>query len=443
MFALSGCEQSKHVDRIKQRGELIVATLNSPSSLYEGAQGLEGLEYDLVNQFAQEEGLTARFIALNNIQGIIRAVKRGEVHMAAAGISDTLQRRKILNFSLPYQTISEKLIYRRGSKRPRSLHQIQANQLRVAAESSHIETLSSERNNHPFLDWVTEQQLSTFELLDAIDRNEIAFTIADSNDIAIAQRIFRYIKPAFTVKKDQKLSWAFPKQPDISLRLAADRFLTRVKSDGTLARLIERYYGHSHRLNFVDKRDFRRHMQNRLPKYLSYFKNAENDTGIDWRLIAAIGYQESHWRANAVSPTGVRGIMMLTQATAKQLSISNRRDPQQSIKGGARYLKNIEKKIPKRITGRDRLWLALAGYNVGFGHLEDARILTQRQGGNPDLWMDVKKHLPLLTKKNYYSTLKHGYARGHEPVNYVENIRNYYDLLVWYDQNPLALIDKK
>ena len=173
-------------------------------------------------------------------------------------------------------------------------------------------------------------------------------------------------------------------------------------------------------------------MRDRLPKLRPYFEEAEALTGIDWRLLAAVGYQESHWQENAVSPTGVRGIMMLTQDTARHVGIKNRLDPRLSIIGGARYLRIVEKKIPDRIDDINRLWLTLAGYNIGFGHLEDARILTQRQGANPDLWLDVKERLPLLRKKAYYSTVKHGFARGNEPVTYVENIRNYYDLLLWF-----------
>ena len=123
---------------------------------------------------------------------------------------------------------------------------------------------------------------------------------------------------------------------------------------------------------------------------------------------------------------------MLTEATATQMKVGDRDDAEQSIVGGARYLRVIEKKIPRRIREPNRMWLTLAGYNVGFGHLEDARILTERDGANPDLWMEVKQRLPLLADKAHYSTVKRGFARGQEPVDYVDNIRNYYDLLVWY-----------
>jgi membrane-bound lytic murein transglycosylase F len=174
------------------------------------------------------------------------------------------------------------------------------------------------------------------------------------------------------------------------------------------------------------------HIEQRLPRYQAWFEKAGKDSGIDWRLLAAIGYQESHWNPKAVSPTGVRGLMMLTQDTMKQLGIDkSRHDPQASIEGGARYIRRVKKRLPKRIKNPDRTWMALAAYNIGFGHLEDARILTQDDGADPDKWIDVKKYLPRLSQKKWYKKARHGYARGQEPVRYVENIRSYYDILVW------------
>jgi membrane-bound lytic murein transglycosylase F len=241
-----------------------------------------------------------------------------------------------------------------------------------------------------------------------------------------------HVATAFELGEPQAIAWAFGRAGDGSLRLAINGFLQQFEEDGSLRRLRARYFGHARRLNFVDTRDFWRHTRDRLPKLMPYFEEAAEKTGIDWRLLAAIGYQESHWRPDAVSPTGVRGIMMLTQATAKQMEIEDRNDPQQSIIGGARYLRVVEKKIPDRIEQPDRLWLTLAGYNIGFGHLEDARVLTDRDGADPDQWLEVKQRLPLLSKRKFYQTVRHGKARGREPVTYVDNIRNYYDLLIWY-----------
>ena len=123
---------------------------------------------------------------------------------------------------------------------------------------------------------------------------------------------------------------------------------------------------------------------------------------------------------------------MLTKITADELGVDKRTDPVQSIRGGALYLSKLMQKIPERIQEPDHSWLALAAYNIGYGHLEDARVITQKKGNNPDSWKDVKDNLPLLRKRKWYRHTKNGYARGNEAVRYVENIRSYYDVLVWF-----------
>jgi len=181
-------------------------------------------------------------------------------------------------------------------------------------------------------------------------------------------------------------------------------------------------------------------VQSRLPRYRQWFEEAATHVGEHWRLLAAIGYQESKWDPDAVSPTGVKGLMMLTESTAQQIGVSDRTDPKQSIRGGAVYFSSVRDKIPARILEPDRTWLALAAYNVGFGHLEDARVLAQTAGRDPDSWQDVRAFLPLLAQEYWYAQTKRGYARGWEPVRFVDNIRSYLDILEWVaaDSGPRA-----
>ena len=178
---------------------------------------------------------------------------------------------------------------------------------------------------------------------------------------------------------------------------------------------------------------FNRNMRKTLPNYQALIQQVADEYQLDWHLLAAIAYQESHWNPLATSPTGVRGMMMLTLPTARELGVENRLDPLQSLRGGARYLKNIKRRLPQRIAEPDLTWFALAAYNIGMGHLEDARVITQRLGANPDVWVDVMAHLPYLQKSKYYKTVRHGFARGTEPVTYVQNIRHYYSILEWQD----------
>jgi len=255
--------------------------------------------------------------------------------------------------------------------------------------------------------------------------------IADSNELSVNRHFYPELKPAFDISPPEPLAWAFPHSEDDSLFNAASTFFEKIREDGTLERLIDRYYGHIGKFDYVGTRRYLAHIEQRLPQYKDLFIEAANEIGMDWRLLAAVGYQESHWDPDAVSPTGVRGIMMLTKAAAKDLGIKDRDDPEQSIRGGAHYMARMLQRIPERVPEPDRTWLALAAYNVGHGHLEDARILTQKNKGNFDRWLDVKESLPLLSKKKWFQQTRYGYARGREPVRYVDNIRTYYDILVW------------
>jgi len=423
------------LEKVKQRGELVVATRRSPAAVFEGANGPDGFEYALAHLFAEALGVELRLVFPKTVEQLFVDIDRRRADMVSAGLTVTPQRQKRLAFSTPYLTVSEQVVYRAGQLRPRSLTDIAAGDLHVVASSSHEETLRRLRDSgHPRLTWRRHRSDSTSHLLSQVDRGKIRLTVADSNAVAMKRRFYRHIATAFDISESQPIAWAFRKSDDHSLRDAANRFLGSIQQDGTLQRLRARFFGHTGRLNFVDTREFWRNVRDRLPALRPYFEQAAAETGYDWRLLAAIGYQESLWNPKAKSPTGVRGLMMLTQNTAKMMGISDRLDPEQSIRGGARYLKRVMRKIPDRIKQPDRNWLALASYNVGFGHLEDARRITQGNGGDPDRWIDVKESLPLLSRKKWYQQTKHGYARGWEPVKYVANIRKYYDLLVWLEQ---------
>ncbi|VAW75452.1 Membrane-bound lytic murein transglycosylase F (EC 4.2.2.n1), partial [hydrothermal vent metagenome] len=291
------------------------------------------------------------------------------------------------------------------------------------------------QEEYPDLVFVENTELESEQLLSLVWEQVIDYTVADSNEVAITRRFYPELRVAFDLNAADHLAWAFPPGEDHSLQDKANEYLRSLRDSGELQRLLDRYYSYVANFDYVGTRRYMRHIEQRLPDFRAWFEEAGEKMNIDWRLLAAIGYQESHWNPKAISPTGVRGLMMLTQDTMKQLGLkASRHNPQASIEGGARYIAQVKNKIPKRITEPDRTWMALAAYNIGSGHLEDARILAQSEGDNPDKWIDVKKYLPLLSQKKWYSRVRHGYARGQEPVRYVENIRSYYDILVWINE---------
>ena len=424
-------QQPPLLERIKEEGELVVVTRKSPTTYFEVEGDPRGLEYDLVTRFAASLGVTPRFVFATHLDRTLSKLTRGEAHLAASGLIATEQLSSKLKLTSGYQKVSLQLVYRAGAKAPKKLLEADREALEVVVDKSHFPQLQGLQREHPKLLWKTAGLATSSQLLQRLSEGAIDYTVASSSEVAMNRHFHPELRVSHDLSSPRPLVWAFPRGGDSSLLDAAQAFLEQLKESGKLDLLIDRYYGHSGNLDYVGTHRFRRHVKERLPPLIPYFKQAARETGIEWQLLAAIGYQESHWDPSSVSPTGVRGIMMLTRATAKQLGIKSRTDPKESILGGARYLRIVEKKIPERIPEPDRLWMTLAGYNVGFGHLEDARILTQRMGGNPDRWSDVRQHLPLLSDEAYYKTLRRGYARGREPVTYVDNVRSYYDLLVW------------
>ncbi len=430
------------LEQVLDLGELRVVTRDSPASYYFGPEGPTGPEYDLFSEFADELGVRLEIITVDSVSEIVPMLISGEAHMAAAGLSVTEPRREFLHFSNPYNRVDMHLVYRLGTGKPRSVEDIVGRQIEVVAGSSHSQMLQNLKDVYPELEWSENANAEVTDLLSDVAYGNLDLTIADSTEFDIQRHFHPDLRVALDLQLDDPIAWAFPKGEGDSLLARADDFLIRARRVGLLARVHDRYYGHTDKFDYVGTRSFIRHYESRLPRYRELFEQAGEEWGVDWRLLAAIGYQESHWRAGAVSPTGVRGIMMLTQATADYLGIENRVDPVNSIFGGAQYFARQIERIPDDVREPDRTWMALAAYNVGFYHLKDAQQIVRWQGGDPATWIDVSEALPLLAQRKWYSRLPFGYARGWEPVLYVDNIRSYYNILKWLTANEDVEVDQ-
>lgn len=428
---LSACSEPRStLDQVRQSGELRVLTRESATTYYEGPRGPAGVEYELAQRFAEHLGVKLHLLVAPSLDTLLNRLRAGKAQLAAAGLAVTARRREWLRFTPPYQSVVPQVIYRRRTPRPADLDALSGH-LEVVAASGHAERLERAEEKHPNLRWYANPKLSSEELLSLVSEQVLDYTVMNSNEFALNRRFYPELRVAFPLGKPERLAWAFPRARDESLYREAVAFFKQLETSGELAQLLERYYGHVKDYDYVGTRAYQRHVRERLPRYRERFQAAAESNGLDWRLLAAMAYQESHWNPRAVSPTGVRGIMMLTLATAEHIGIDKRTDAEQSIDGGARYLRWLLDRIPDQVPEPDRTWMAVAAYNVGLGHLEDARGITRRRGGDPDRWVEVKKNLPLLRERKWYRDTAHGYARGNEPVRYVENIRSYYDILVW------------
>ena len=419
------------IDQIKILGELRVVTRNGPLAYYRGPDEMpEGPEYELARRFADELGVRLKIMPVHSYAEIYAALTSGHAHLAAAGLKVPAQGVPGVEFGPAYQRVREHLIYRRGATRPNSLADIGSGDLEIAEGSSHAKTLHMARDQLPDLVWVENSSTDSQALLDGVADGSIDYTIADSTEFALAHDAHPDLRIAFDLPGVQSLAWAASTRDPGFLR-DLNGYFARLSIAGELAAIVKRYYGRSADLEFVGARGFMQHLQSRLPLYKKWFEEAAAQSRQDWRLLAAIGYQESKWNPSAASASGAKGLMQLTVNSATEAKVTDPSDPRQSIFGGARYFRQVYAKIPTHVPEPDRTWFALAAYNIGYGHVEDARVLTQKAGRDPDSWQDVREFLPLLEQERWYTQTENGYARGWEPVRYVDNVRGYRDLLEW------------
>ncbi len=426
------------LDQVLELGELRVVTRDSPTAYVDSPDGPSGPEYDLVKAFADDLGVELVIETVQSVSEVLPQLIEGKAHMAAAGLSTTPSRREYVNFGHPYDTVDMHLVYKLGTGKPRSLDEVLGRSIEVVAGTSHVDMLASLQELYPELAWTENADVEVATLLAKVAAAEVDFTVADSTEFDIQRHFYPDLRVALDLQIGDRLAWAFPPDAGDTLLDRADDFLIEYEREGLLAQVKDRYYGYTEKFDYVGTRNFIRHYESRLPRYRQMFEEAGAQWGVDWRLLAAIAYQESHWRAGAVSPTGVRGIMMLTEDTARYLGIDDRVDPRNSIFGGAQYYARQTERVADSVEEPDRTWMALAAYNVGFNHLKDARQIVEWQGGDPDAWIDISKALPLLAQREWYSRVPFGYARGWEPVLYVNNIRAYYNILQWLTANEEA-----
>jgi membrane-bound lytic murein transglycosylase F len=432
---------------------IVFVTLNSPNTYYVNSdKEYAGLEYDLAKAFisfinsrkesARESDKHVKFIVADSIEHAISTILNKKAVIAAADLTVTEARKHFIDFSIPYQDVQQQVIYNKKNtlKPARKVSGLVGKEIVVPAASSFVERLKNNKNKEPELTWIEREAIDSEKLIEQVANGSIQYTIADSHLVSTLQIFYPNLRVAFSLGKPEKIAWGFLKAENTELLTLANAFFAKIKKDGTLRNLVDRYHGNSKRLKPFDVTTFIRRSHSLLPKYTRLFQEAQLVTDLDWRLLAALSYQESHWDTFSTSPTKVRGLMMLTEATSDRMGVTNRLDPKQSIPAGARYLKLMVKTIPDRVPEPDRTYMALASYNIGYAHVEDARVLAQRLGLNPNSWVDVKKALLKLTKPQHYSKAKYGYCGCAQPIIYVESIRSYYSILTRFEA-PFRLND--
>ncbi|WP_291323116.1 membrane-bound lytic murein transglycosylase MltF [Desulfonatronospira sp.] len=413
----------------QETGVLTVVTRSGSTTYYlDRHETGTGPEYDLVMALAASKGWEVHWKVVPTTAEALKVLEAGGAHLAAAGLTHMDSRDELFERGPEVKEITQQVVcHRRMNPMPGRPQDLEKVDLWVTADSSYAEKLQKLSQKYQDLDY-NSVEISTERLLGMVAQQDIECTVADSNIVQINQRFMPYLYVAFDLTQTQGLGWYLPKgYEDLAMKAAS--WMNSPEGQNALHEMQVEYYAHIKDFDFVDLRALNRRIQDRLPRYKEYFLLAEQETGMPADLLAALAYQESHWDPEAVSRTGVRGIMMLTKRTAMYLGVEDRLDPAQSILGGARYLEERYRLLPEDIPDPDRLYLALASYNVGRGHLLDARRLARNLGKDSDSWDDMQQVLPLLSDERYYPSLRYGYARGFEPVHFVSRVRNYRDII--------------
>jgi membrane-bound lytic murein transglycosylase F len=414
----------------KSTHELTIAIRPGPTTwVVNGDGAAAGLDRDLAVLFARERGVALRVLAAENPAQALADVADGEANIAAGGLYRPVAGANAgagdrFLYTTGYYSVEPVLVYNTDGFRPESWADLAGETVGIVDGAGLESALAKVRSDHPDVQWRAAQGL-----IEQVSEGTLGYAVVASSEAAIARNVFLNVETAFAVGPKHDLVWMLP-PTQAALRDSIDAFFERIRNDGTLQRLLDRYFGYARRVERIDAGIFQERIRSVLPAYTGLFQQAQQETGIEWRLVAAIAYQESHWNPGATSETNVRGMMMLTEETARRMRVSDRLDPRQSVMGGARYLADLKHALPERIHEPDRTWIALAAFNIGIGHLEDARVLAAKRKLNPDSWSDLKKTLPLLAQADAADGTKYGLARGGGAVVFVETVRAYYDVLL-------------
>jgi len=438
LININGCsKESSKLKQIKSNGILRIALVADPPHYFPNKVKERGYDFELVSHYATSIDVELEIVKTNTSNEIIFLLNQGKVDIGILGSSPEFDQKNIENV-VTYNNSKWYVIGNRANRQlPKSIDSIEPNTMIVANGSNASFMLHSIGEDYPSLLWDELKNTNVRSILERINENHSKISIISEDIYAYYQYLFPETKKIFVLPIKYPSRWLVKNNNNLSFLYSINSFFNKYKQNGKLEKIGKTYYEHLSAFDYVDIRYYLKRINKKLPKYKKYFVEAAKNSALDARIIAAVSYQESHWNRKARSPTGVRGMMMLTLDTAKRVGVKNRLNAKQSIFGGAKYLKILYESFSNTIEEPDRLWFTLAAYNIGLGHVEDARTITKSQGDNPNSWIDVEKHIPKLSQKKWYKKTRHGFARGYEPIEFVRRVRRYYDILCLYRQEGL------
>jgi len=415
------------LQRIQDTGEITVVTRNTAHCYYLYRDQPMGFEYEMAQAFADHLGVRLRVKVVDKWKDMVRALNDGSAAFIAASAPIIPQWQTKVAFSDGYMEVNQQIITHRKNARIKKATDLSGKTIDVRRGTAYQQRLIELKDQGIDLAIRLHDDLPAEELIQKVANGEIEFTIANSNIILINRRSFPGAVSTGSINDRLQLGWAvYPKS--IELLEQINTFFEVIKKSGKFDAIYNKYYGDTEDFDYVDLKTFHKRVKTRLSRYSPFIKAAAKKHGFDWRLIAAQIYQESHLNPWAKSRAGARGLMQIMPLTAKSLGIDDLFDPVQNINAGVQHLKDLYLHFDEA-KGQNRLLISLAAYNIGQGHISDARELAKKKGLDPNKWESLEKTLPLLRYRKYYRNTKYGFCRGNEPIRYIKQIMIYYDVL--------------
>jgi membrane-bound lytic murein transglycosylase F len=430
--ALVGGIEGRHtgdLTEMRERKVLRVLTRNNGATayLYRGKQ--MGFEFELARRFARTLGCRLQLVIPPEHSDLIPWLLEGRGDLIAASMTVTPERSERVAFTAPYLTVEQTVVVRADEEEVVALGDLAGREITVRRSSGYFETLRrlAEGDAAPFTIGLAPEHLETEDLIAGVADGRYDATVADDHILGIELAWREDVRGAFVLGEPEEIAWAVRRE-NTDLLVAADKYLETHARGSQFFNVLRKKY-------FTDHRRISRRVRGRpersgrISPYDDLFRKYGEEVEIDWRLLAAQAYQESSFDPKARSWAGAVGIMQIMPRTARELGISgDMRDPETGIRAGALYMRRLADRYNPKLPLAERLRFALGAYNVGPGHILDARRVARNEGLDPDIWFDnVERALPLLSRQPNARRARYGYCRCREPVRYVREIHERYN----------------
>ena len=414
---------------LKERRRLRMITRNNALTYFIHRGRQVGFEYELIKEFADRHNLRLDIVIPESHADLLAYLNEGKGDVVAAAMTITAERRAQAAFTLPYNEVDELVVVRADEDSIASLEDLAGHTIHVRPSSSFYTTLTALADSIEGLQIASlPDSIETEDILAGVEEGLYDITLCDSNLLDVELAYGRQLKAAFSIKPTA-LGWAVRKD-NLALLAALNQYVQKEKG-GLFFNMMKKRYFKNKRTIAKAKDSLRVDLSGRLSPYDELVKKYARQYGQDWRLITAQMYQESKFDPLAISWVGARGLMQVMPATGHELGFTDLHDPEENIHAGVKYLSQLVNRFDPNIPIEERMRLALAAYNVGYGHVLDARRLAREKGWNSDKWFGhVEQAMRLLAKPVYHERARYGFCRCGQPVHYVGNIQNMYDAYV-------------